>query len=81
MFSIAFHPQFALNGRFFVCYTAVADGRLVVAEFHTDPTTGLARPGSERLVLEVQTPATSPGVPNDIHNGGQLRFGPKDGYL
>lgn len=81
MFSIAFHPQFARNGRFFVCYTAVPDGRLVVAEFRIDVASGHVRPESKRIVLEVQKPSTPPGIPNDIHHGGELRFGPKDGYL
>ena len=73
LLSIAFHPDFRRNGRFFVNYTA--DKRslhTVVSEFRQRPD-GRVDHGSERILLEVRQPWGN-------HNGGQLAFGP-DGYL
>src|SRR5215475_9114516 len=33
LLGLAFHPQFATNGRFFVDYTRSADGATVIAEY------------------------------------------------
>jgi glucose/arabinose dehydrogenase len=73
LLGIAFHPDFASNGRFFVDYTDL-DGDTVVAEFHRsagDP--NLAEPDSERELLGIDQPFAN-------HNGGAIAFGP-DGYL
>jgi glucose/arabinose dehydrogenase len=73
LLSVAFHPEYALNGRFFVNYTD-SNGDTVVAEYGTsadDPDRG--DPDSERILLNVDQPFIN-------HNGGQLKFGP-DGYL
>ncbi|HMJ79562.1 MAG TPA: PQQ-dependent sugar dehydrogenase [Candidatus Dormibacteraeota bacterium] len=71
LLGLAFHPDYASNGRFFVDYTA-RNGDTVVAEFHRrDAAT--ADPGSERILYRIADP-----YPN--HNGGMLAFGP-DGYL
>lgn len=73
LLSIAFDPDFAHNGLFYVNYTSKAgDGDTVITRFaaadlqEADPATG------EEL-LRVDQPAAN-------HNGGQLQFGP-DGYL
>ncbi|TLY39014.1 MAG: PQQ-dependent sugar dehydrogenase, partial [Nitrospirae bacterium] len=74
LLSIAFHPDFGSNRRFFVYYTE-ATGDLVIAEFAsaaTDP--DVADPGSERRLLVI------PHRKYGNHNGGQLAFGP-DRYL
>ncbi|MEW6272250.1 MAG: PQQ-dependent sugar dehydrogenase [Thermodesulfobacteriota bacterium] len=74
LLSIAFHPGYATNRRFFVYYTD-NDGRLVLARYEAsalDP--DLADPATRRIVLRI----AHPGHAN--HNGGQLAFGP-DGYL
>jgi len=71
LLSVAFHPQYATNGRFFVNYTA--DGRslrTVVAEYRVssrDP--NLADP-AERVLLEIAQPFRN-------HNGGLNLFGPE----
>ncbi|HEX7002901.1 MAG TPA: PQQ-dependent sugar dehydrogenase [Trueperaceae bacterium] len=73
LLGLAFHPEYADNGRFFVDYTDPA-GDTVVAEYAVsteDP--DLADPNSRRVLLQVPQP-----YPN--HNGGGLAFGP-DGYL
>ncbi len=72
LLGLAFHPDFATNGRFFVDYTALnADN--TVAEFHVSRTGGPADPAPVKKLL---------GVPDQYpnHNGGMLAFGP-DGYL
>ena len=74
LLSIAFHPDFGSNRRFFVYYTE-ATGDLVIAEFAsaaTDP--DIADPASERRLLVIAHRKY------DNHNGGQLAFGP-DRYL
>ncbi|MCY4232294.1 MAG: PQQ-dependent sugar dehydrogenase [Bacteroidetes bacterium] len=74
LLGLAFHPDFASNGYFFVNYTASSPRRTVVSRFKAD-LSGQVRvdPSSERIVLVVNQPASN-------HNGGQLAFGP-DGYL
>lgn len=74
LLGLAFHPDFATNGRFYLDYTASGPRRTVVAEFRldlSDPNRG--DPASEEVVLEVPQPYSN-------HNGGQIAFGP-DGFL
>jgi uncharacterized repeat protein (TIGR03806 family) len=73
---LAFHPEFASNGKFYV--TSLLDPKTPtdkgsrVSEFRvTDRSKMTADAGSERILIE---------WPNGGHNGGCLRFGP-DGYL
>jgi len=74
LLSIAFHPGFAGNGRFFVYYTGSA-GDLFIAEYAVSAATpDRAEAGSGRVLL------TLPHRSAQNHNGGQLAFGP-DGYL
>lgn len=73
LLSIAFHPQYAQNGFFFVNYTNL-QGHTVVARYRvsaSDP--NRADPSSARQVLFIEQPFAN-------HNGGQLQFGP-EGYL
>jgi glucose/arabinose dehydrogenase len=73
LLGLAFHPDYAVNGFFYVDYTNL-DGNTVVARYEvsaTDP--NVADPDSAQTVLtQIQ--------PGPTHNGGQLAFGP-DGYL
>jgi hypothetical protein len=72
---LAFHPDYVANGLFFVYYTRRPDGATVVARYSVmaaDP--NRADPDSEVILLTVPQPATN-------HNGGQVVFGPHDGYL
>ena len=75
LLSMAFHPGFATNGRFYVYYTASPGGGTVVSELQVegDPLTGLPDDDTERILLSQNQPASN-------HNGGQIAFGP-DGYL
>ncbi len=74
LLSVAFHPSFKKNGRFFVNYTS-SKGELhtVISEFHTDSHLSFADVESERVILTVDQPFSN-------HNGGQIAFGP-DGHL
>lgn len=73
LLSMAFHPDYDENGRFFVYYTD-NNGDTVVARYQVsedDP--NLADPDSALILLNQRQPYRN-------HNGGQLKFGP-DGYL
>jgi len=72
LFSMAFHPNYAENGRFYVNYSDNS-GDTVVSEFSVSADPDLADPASEREILNIEQPFGN-------HNGGQLQFGP-DGFL
>ena len=73
LLGLAFHPDYATNGFFYVDYTNVA-GNTVVARYEVSPTDpNVADPNSAQTVLTQNQPFSN-------HNGGQLAFGP-DGYL
>lgn len=73
LLGLAFHPDYASNGLFYVYYTPSAGGAEVLAEFHRsagDP--DVADPNSERILLNLPDPYGN-------HNGGWLAF--KGQYL
>jgi glucose/arabinose dehydrogenase len=70
LLGLAFHPEYAENGRLFLHYTN-RDGDTRVDEYRARG--GSANPATGRELLAVDQP-----YPN--HNGGQLAFGP-DGLL
>ena len=73
LLGLAFHPQYASNGFFYVNYTDRA-GDTVVARYSVSRISrNLANPLSGTTLLTVDQPFAN-------HNGGQLLFGP-DGYL
>ena len=83
LLSIAFHPQFASNGRVFVYYSAPIRAGVDpnwsctnhLSEFHisgSDP--NQVDMSTEKILLQVDKPYQN-------HNGGTLLFGPADGYL
>jgi glucose/arabinose dehydrogenase len=73
LLGLAFAPNYAETGHFFVNYTD-ANGDTVVSRFTTPADTpDQADPGSEFVVLAFDQPAAN-------HNGGMVTFGP-DGYL
>lgn len=74
LLSVAFHPNYESNGLFYVYYTRIADGALVVARYHVSADPNIADAGSASILLIV------PHAEATNHNGGQLQFGP-DGYL
>lgn len=73
LLGLAFHPDYAENGRFFVNYTDRSGGT-VVARYQVslgDP--DLADANSGQIVFQLQQPFAN-------HNGGHIDFGP-DAYL
>ena len=77
LLGLAFHPDYAANGRLLVYYTGrTGAGQLVsrVSEVRRSASDPLqADPATESVVLEVPQPFGN-------HNGGTVAFGP-DGYL
>lgn len=73
LLGLAFHPDFEDNGRFFVYYTAAADGANTVAEYRASASGGRADAASGRVLFAIADKFSN-------HNGGMLAFGP-DGYL
>lgn len=72
LLSVAFHPNYAENGRFFINYTR-EDGSTVVSRWQVSADPNVADAGSEQVMLVI-------GQPYGNHNGGQIKFGP-DGML
>ena len=71
LLGLAFHPDYARNGRFFVNYTDT-NGDTRVVEYRRGHN-GRANPNSARRLLFIKQPFAN-------HNGGNLAFGP-DGDL
>lgn len=68
LLGLAFHPQYAANGYFYIDYTD-ASGDIVVARYRVS--------GDSNVALTAAAPIMTiphPGAAN--HNGGQLQFGP-----
>jgi glucose/arabinose dehydrogenase len=70
LLSIAFHPKFATNHRFYLYYTAAGTGDITIAEGRATGDRG--RYGRTRVTIRHRQAGN--------HNGGQLQFGP-DGRL
>ena len=73
LLSMAFSPNYASNGLFYVFYTDRDTGALKVVEYQRSADPARANPTPRREFLEI------PHGP-EYHNGGQLQFGP-DGML
>ncbi|HSD62140.1 MAG TPA: PQQ-dependent sugar dehydrogenase [Ignavibacteriaceae bacterium] len=73
LLGLAFHPDYANNGYFYVDYTTHSPIRTHVSRFHVTSNPDSADRNSEEVVLEVTQPYGN-------HNGGRILFGP-DGYL
>ncbi len=72
LLGLAFHPQYATNGRFVVNYTD-RGGDTRVAVYRVSSDADVADPASEQVILAVDQPFAN-------HNGGMVVFGP-DGKL
>jgi glucose/arabinose dehydrogenase len=71
LLGLAFHPQYAANGKFYVNYTIGSVSR--VSEFTVSSNPNQANMASERVLLTIGQPFTN-------HNGGMLAFD-ENGYL
>lgn len=74
LLSVAFPPGFSSRKHFFVQYTDLS-GNVVIARYALTDDPNVADPASEDIVLSIEHSEF------DNHNGGQLAFGPRDGYL
>ena len=75
LLGLAFHPNFEENGYFYVNYTDYGPRRNVIARYSVSATNpNEADYNSSEVIIEVNQPYSN-------HNGGQLGFGPEDGYL
>ena len=74
LLGIAFHPQYEVNGRFFVYLTRAPDGDIAINEYRVSSTNPdiATQVGAKRIIL-IDHPLSN-------HNGGRMAFGP-DGYL
>ena len=72
LLGLAFHPNYAENGLFFVNYTDKG-GDTVIARYRVTADPNIGDPSSEMVLLRVSQPFGN-------HNGGGLDFG-LDGYL
>lgn len=73
LLGLAFHPEFASNGLFYVNYTDRTTHDTVIAQFSTTADPDVADPDSFLQLLAYDQPFSN-------HNGGWIGFGP-DGYL
>ena len=74
LLGLAFPPNFSIKQYFYVYYTSLT-GDNVVARYTVSADPNRADPNSEQILLTLPHPTFS------NHNGGQLAFGPKDGFL
>jgi glucose/arabinose dehydrogenase/uncharacterized cupredoxin-like copper-binding protein len=74
LLGLAFHPDSATNGRFFIYYTDYqTNGDSFLVEYAVSDDPNVADPESGRVLLTQDQPFVN-------HNGGTIHFGP-DGYL
>lgn len=72
LLGLAFHPQYATNGFFYVNFTGL-DGHTRVMRYTVSASRNVANAGSGKLIIQVNQPYAN-------HNGGMIAFGP-DGML
>jgi glucose/arabinose dehydrogenase len=71
LLGLAYAPDYATSGAFYLYYSAGDPRRVVISRFRAAG--NVANASSERVLIEI-------GEPFSNHNGGALAFGP-DGYL
>jgi glucose/arabinose dehydrogenase len=73
LLGMAFHPDYQLNGRFYVNYTN-SSGHTVVRRYNVSGNPDSADAASNFDIITINQPFGN-------HNGGMIAFGPNDGYL
>lgn len=73
LLGLAFHPNYASNGYFYVNYTNNS-GSTVIARYKVSANPDVADPNSEQIMMTVAQPFSN-------HNGGMLVFSPNDDDL
>ncbi len=74
LLGLAFHPNYKTNGYFYLYYNNTS-GDIVIARYSVSGSPNVANTASASILLTIPHPNFS------NHNGGQLLFGPLDGYL
>jgi glucose/arabinose dehydrogenase len=74
LLGLAFPPNYAAKGYFYVNYTRTTDGATVIARFRITANPDVANPNSEEIILVISQPFAN-------HNGGNIAFSPIDGFL
>jgi len=75
LLGMAFHPNYAQNGFFYIFYTPVSGGRNILTRYtRSSDSADVANPNSGVEMFSVTHPFA-------FHNGGMVAFGPADGYL
>ena len=76
LLGMAFHPDFPQDPRVFLSYSNTTSGRVSrISSFRTLDSGATLDPGTERILLTIDQPATESN-----HKGGNIAFGP-DGLL
>ncbi|MFP9098893.1 PQQ-dependent sugar dehydrogenase [Flavobacterium sp. RHBU_24] len=73
LLGLAFHPDYADNGYFYINYTNLSGNTIVARYARSSTDANVANAASAQILLTVTQPFSN-------HNGGGIRFGP-DGYL
>lgn len=74
LLSIAFDPDFSATRAFYLNYTDLAGNTVIERYTVADAAADVANVVNSQVVLAIDQPEAN-------HNGGQLQFGPNDGYL
>ena len=72
LLGLAFHPQYATNGYFYV-FCNNTSGNITVARYSVSSDPNVADASSEKILISIPKPFTN-------HNGGSIHFAP-DGML
>ena len=75
LLSVAFPSDFIIKRHFYVNYVT-STNTLVVARYHVSPDPDVADASSEQIILSV-----GPYDNSSSHFGGEIAFGPSDGFL
>ena len=73
LLGLAFHPDYKINGYFYLNYVNKNDSS-IVSRFSVTDNPNIADEETEKMILGIPQPFGN-------HNGGHLAFGPKDGML
>ena len=73
LINVAFPPSYSADHLLYVSYTD-SEGATVISRFATNGDPNRVELDSEEIVLSIDQP-------DEMHNGGQLAFGPRDGFL
>jgi glucose/arabinose dehydrogenase len=76
LLGLAFHPDYASNGLFYVSYVSAGDGDLIIAEYQVSPgDPNVADADSERIVMAIEHSAGT------VHYGAWLGFKGNNLYI